>query len=46
VRATDLEQLCREVGDLTDHLGQLLAVVHGGSTARPEAADVGGDGEP
>ncbi len=43
VRAIDLEQLCREVGDLTDHLGQLLAAVHGGTTARPAAAGVGSD---
>ena len=41
----DLKQLCREVGDLADHLGQMLAAVHGGSVTFPEAADVSSEGE-
>ena len=41
----DLRQLCTEVGELADHLGQLLAAVHGGSVAFPEAADVPSEGE-
>ena len=45
LRAKDLKQLCREVGDLADHLGQLLAAVHGGSVTFPEAADVPSEGE-
>ncbi len=43
--AQDLEQLCREVGDLADHLGQLLAAVHGGTVSFPEPADVPSEGE-
>ena len=45
LRVKDLKQLCREVGDLADHLGQLLAAVHGGSVTFPEAADVPSEGE-
>ena len=45
LRAKDLEQLCREVGDLADHLGQLLAAVHGGTVTFPEEADVSSEGE-
>ena len=45
VRVEDLAQLCREVGDLADHLGQMLAAVHGGSVAFPEAADVSSEGD-
>ena len=45
LRVKDVRQLCREVGDLADHLGQLLAAVHGGAVAFPEAADVASDGE-
>ncbi len=45
LRLKDLKQLCREVGDLADHLGQLLAAVHGGTVTFPEAADVPSEGE-
>ncbi len=45
LRPKDLKQLCREVGDLADHLGQLLAAVHGGTLAFPDAADVQSEGE-
>ncbi len=45
LRVKDLEQLCREVGHLADHLGQLLAAVHGGTVTFPEAADVPSEGE-
>ena len=45
LRPKDLKQLCREVGDLADHLGQLLAAVHGGSVTFPEEADVPSEGE-
>ena len=45
LRVKDLKQLCREVGDLADHLGQLLAAVHGGSVTFPEEADVPSEGE-
>jgi hypothetical protein len=41
----DLEQLCREVGDLADRLGQLLVAVHGGAVAFPDAANVPSEGE-
>ena len=46
LRAPDLGQLCTEVGDLADRLGQLLAAVHGGSVTFPEAAGVQSEGEP
>ena len=46
LRVKDLKQLCREVGDLADHLGQMLAAVHGGSVTFLEAADVPSEGEP
>ncbi len=46
LRVQDVEQLCREVGDLADHLGQLLAAVHGGTVTFPQAVDVPSEGEP
>jgi len=45
LRVQDLACLCREVGDLADHLGPLLAAVHGGTVTFPEAADVPSEGE-
>ncbi len=45
LRAKDLKQLCTEVGELADHLGQLLTAVHGGAVTFPEAADVASEGE-
>jgi hypothetical protein len=46
LRVEDLAQLCREVCELADHLGQLLAAVHGGVVSNPEAADARTEGEP
>ena len=45
LRAKDLKQLCIEVGELADHLGQLLTAVHGGTVTFPEAAGVASEGE-
>ena len=45
LRVMDLKQLCREVGDLADHLGQMLSAVHGGSVTFPEAVDVPSEGD-
>ena len=41
----DLKHLCKEVGDLADHLGPMLAAVHGGTVTFPEAADLPVEGE-
>ena len=45
LRVQDLGQLCAEVGHLADHLGQMLAAVHGATVTFPQAADVPSEGE-
>ena len=46
LRPKDLKQLCIEVGELADHLGQLITAVHGGAVTFPRSADVPSEGEP
>lgn len=41
VRARDVGMLCAEVGSTADKLGSMLAAVHGGFVAFPDAAECG-----
>ena len=45
LRPGDVAALCREVGMTADRLGSMLAAVHGGCVAVPDAAEAGHDFE-
>ena len=45
LRPKDLGRLCAEVGSTADRLGSMLAAVHGGRVAFPDAAEPGFDRE-